>query len=124
MTSKIYIDKINALNQIKVLQKIFNNIVGKSRLPMLVIGSKNNNLNRNNFNASVAAVSGFSMFANKITYLLDDSDNIDYENLNDFLNKYSKSKFLIFGFTYNVYLNLINNLEINKLNKKTYLKLF
>ena len=93
MTSKIYIDKINALNQIKVLQKIFNNIVGKSRLPMLVIGSKNNNLNRNNFNASVAKVSGFSMFANKITYLLDDSDNIDYENLNDFLNKYSKSKF-------------------------------
>ena len=124
MTSKIYIDKINALNQIKVLQKIFNNIVGKSRLPMLVIGSKNNNLNRNNFNASVAAVSGFSMFANKITYLLDDSDNIDYENLNDFLNEYSKSKFLIFGFTFNVFLNLINKLEINKLNKKNLSKAF
>ena len=36
-TSKIYIDKTNAFNQIKVLQKIFNNIVGNSRLPMLVI---------------------------------------------------------------------------------------
>ena len=117
-TSKIYIDKINALNQIKVLQKIFNNIVGNSRLPMLVIDSKNNNLNRNNFNASAAAVSGFSMFANEITYLLDQNGNIDYENLNIFLNKHSKSKFLIFGFTYNIFLNLINKLQTNKLKKK------
>ncbi len=117
-TSKIYIDKINAYNQIKVLQKIFNNIVGNSRLPMLVIDSKNDNLNRNNFNASAAAVSGFSMFANEVTYLLDKSGNIDYENLNVFLNKHSKSKFLIFGFTYNIFLNLINKLKTNKLNKK------
>ena len=64
--------------------------MGNSRLPMLVIDSKNNNLNRNNFNASAAAVSGFSMFANEITYLLDQNGNIDYENLNIFLNKHSK----------------------------------
>ena len=117
-TSKIYIDKTNALNQIKVLQKIFNNIVGNSRLPMLVVDSKNQNLNRNNFNASAAAVSGFSMFANKIVYLLDENGEIDYKNLNNFLNKHSKSKFLIFGFTYNVLLNLINKLEKKKLDKK------
>ena len=117
-TSKIYIDKANALNQIKVLQKIFNSIVGNSRLPMLVIDNKNDNLNRNNFNASAAAVSGFSMFANEVVYLLDQRGNIDYENLNNFLNKHSKSKFLIFGFTYNIFLNLINKLKKNKLNQK------
>ncbi len=118
MTSKIYIDKINAHNQIKVLQKIFNTVIGNSRLPMLVIGSKNNNSNRNNFNASVAAISGFSMFANEVVYLLDESGNIDYKNLNIFLNKHSKSKFLIFGFTHNIFLNLINNLKLSNLNKK------
>jgi phenylacetate-coenzyme A ligase PaaK-like adenylate-forming protein len=117
-TSKIYIDKTNAFNQIKVLQKIFNNIVGNSRLPMLVIDCKRDNLNRNNFNASAAAVSGFSMFANEVSYLLDQNGNIDYKSLNNFLNKYSKSKFLIFGFTYNIFLNLINKLETNKLNIK------
>jgi phenylacetate-coenzyme A ligase PaaK-like adenylate-forming protein len=117
MTSKIYIDKTNAYNQIKVLQKIFNTVVGNSRLPMLVIGSKNNKLNRNNFNASAAAISGFSMFANEVVYLLDQSGNIDYKNLNIFLNKHNKSKFLIFGFTHNIFLNLINKLKISNLNK-------
>ena len=47
--SKIYLDKINALNQIKVLQKIFYNLIGNSRLPMLVVDKKNTTLNRNNF---------------------------------------------------------------------------
>ena len=116
-TSKIYIDKINALNQIKVLQKITNNIIGKARLPMLVVDSQNKNLNRNNFNASAAAVNGFSMFANEVVYLLDQNGKIDYKKLNKFLNKNSKSKFLIFGFTNNIFLNLINNLDVRKLNK-------
>ena len=74
--SKIYIDKNNALNQIKVLQKIFNNLIGSSRLPMLVVDKQNINLNRNSFNASAAAISGFSIFAKEIAYLLDQENNI------------------------------------------------
>ena len=47
--SKIYMDKTNALNQIKVLQKIFNNLIGNSRLPMLVIDKRISNIDRNSF---------------------------------------------------------------------------
>ena len=93
--SKIYIDKTNALNQIKVLQKIFYNLIGNSRLPMLVIDKQNTNLNRNSFNASTAAINGFSIFANEIVYLLDQENNIDYKILNNFLKKNHKKKFLI-----------------------------
>ena len=119
-TSKIFIDKSNAHNQIRVLQKIFNTVVGKSRLPMLVIDNKNSNYDRNNFNASAAAISGFSMFANEIVYLLDQNGEIDYTNLNTFLKKNSKSKFLIFGFTHKIFLNLIKKLKISNLNKKNF----
>ena len=35
--SKIYLDKENALNQVKVLQKIITKTLGKDRLPMLII---------------------------------------------------------------------------------------
>ena len=42
--SRIYIDKKNALNQMKVLQKIFSNLIGNSRLPMLVIDKENTKL--------------------------------------------------------------------------------
>ena len=112
--SKIYLDKKNALNQMRVFQKIFNKVIGKNRLPMLVIDKKNNKLNRNNFNASAAAISGFSIFASEVVYLLDQNDNINYKLLNNFLKKNYKKKFLIFGFTSNIYLNLIKKINTKK----------
>ena len=114
--SKIYINKKNALNQIKVLQKIFNNVIGTSRLPMLVVDKKNTSLDRNNFNASSAAIKGFSIFANEIVYLLNEESNIDYKILSNFLKKNHNKKFLIFGFTSNIYLNLIKKIDIKKIN--------
>ena len=122
--SKIYLDKINALNQIKVLQKIFYNLIGNSRLPMLVIDKHNTNINRSNFSASTAAISGFSIFANEIVYLLDKENNIDYKILNNFLKKNNKKKFLIFGFTSNIYINLINKINIKKINIKNFSNAF
>ena len=38
--SKVYLDKENALNQMKVLQKILNNLIGNERVPMLAIEKK------------------------------------------------------------------------------------
>ena len=120
--SKIYIDKNNALNQMKVLQKIFYNLIGNSRLPMVVVDKENTKLDRKSFNASAAAVSGFSMFANKIVYLLDQENNIDYNKLNNFLKQNINNKFLIFGFTSNVYLNLIKKIDPKKLYSKNFSK--
>ena len=122
--SKIYIDKNNALNQIKVLQKIVYNLIGNSRLPMLVVDKKNNNLNRNNFNASAAAINGFSIFANKTVYLLDQENKIDYKILNNFLKTHYKKKFLVFGFTSNIYLNLIEKIDEKKINSKYFSNAF
>ena len=53
----------------KVLQKIFYNVIGNSRLPMLVLDKQIKC--KEKFNASAAAISGFSIFANKIVYMLD-----------------------------------------------------
>lgn len=114
--SKIYLDKSNALNQIKVLQKIFNELIGNLRFPMLVIDQNVQNQNRNNFNASTAAIKGFSIFAKNINYLLDQSGNIDYKMLRKFLDKNHNQKFLIFGFTSNIYTYLIKKLDTNKID--------
>ncbi len=122
--SKIYLDKFNALNQIKILQKIYNIINGKNRLPMLIVDKKNLNLDREKFNASVAAINGFSIFANQITYMLNQDNKIDYNELNNFLRKNKKKKFLIFGFTSNIYLNLIEKLISNKLIIKDFSNAF
>lgn len=120
--SKIYLDKNNAHNQIKALQKIFNNLIGGSRLPMLVIDKKNLDVDRNKFNASAAAINGFSLFANEVIYLCDQKDNIDYQILNSFLKRCYKKNFLIFGFTSNIYLNLIKKLNVKNIKYNDFSK--
>jgi len=113
--SKIYLDKQNAKNQTKVLGKIVSTILGNKRLPMLIIGQNPKILDRSTFNAAAAAIYGFSIFGTNHSYLLDEENNIDYVSLNNFLKKYSKDKFFIFGFTSSVYENLIKKLSNNLL---------
>jgi phenylacetate-coenzyme A ligase PaaK-like adenylate-forming protein len=112
--SKIFLDKENATNQFKVLQKIMNRILGRDRLPMLIVDKKNTDQNRNNFNAKIAAINGFSLFGKDHTYLLDENDQIDYKLLNQFLEKNYRKTFFIFGFTSLIYENFIKKF----LNKK------
>jgi phenylacetate-coenzyme A ligase PaaK-like adenylate-forming protein len=114
--SKIYLDKKNALNQVKVLQKIMNKILGNQRLPMLIIDKNIKNINRTNFNARIAAINGFSLFGKEHTFLLDEKNKIDYAKLNKFLSKYGKNKFFVFGFTSFIFENLMEKLKINKIN--------
>ena len=119
--SKIYLDKKNANNQVKVLGKIMSTILGRKRLPMLIIDQNPEILDRSTFNARAAAIYGFSIFGTNHCYLLDKENNIDYKILNNFLEKFSKNKFFVFGFTSFVYENLIKKLSTNLL--KTNLKM-
>lgn len=115
--SKIYLDKKNSDHQLKVLQAIMSKIIGNVRLPMLIIDKKSNLTNRQNFNAKIAAINGFSVFGKYHHYLLNDNDEIDYEGLNVFLSKYSEQKFFIFGFTSMIFENLIQRLDKKFLTK-------
>ena len=109
--SKIYLDKKNVNDQIKVLGKIISTILGSKRLPMLIIDQNPIIIDRSIFNARLAAIYGFSIFGTNHCYLLNKKNNIDYQSLNNFLEKYGKDKFLVFGFTSLIYENLIQKLS-------------
>ena len=109
--SKIFLDKENANNQRKVLNKIVGSVIGDARLPMLIIDKNLYNMKRNTFNARAAAIHGFSIFGKAHTFLLDESDRIDYKLLNSFLEKNSHNKFFVFGFTSFVYEYLLKKLS-------------
>ena len=113
--SKIYLDKKNANSQIRILGKIMSTFLGNKRLPMLIIDQDPKILDRSVFSAKLAAIYGFSIFGKNHCYLLDKKNKINYFDLNNFLEKYSKDNFLIFGFTGLVYENLIKNLLVNSL---------
>ena len=112
--SKIYLDKFNSANQVKVLKNLIEDILGKKRLPMIIVDSNPKYSNRLKFSAKTAAIVGFSYFGNNHFYLLDKNGNIDYQGLNNFLKKFSKKNFFVFGFTSFIYQILIKKL----LNKK------
>lgn len=109
--SKIYLDKENVKNQTRVLENITSKILGKKRMPMLIIDQKPNLSDRSTFNARSAAIYGFSIFGKNHIFLLNKKNNIDYKILNSFLNKYGHDNFFIFGFTSLVYQNLFKKLK-------------
>ena len=116
--SKIFLDKINAHNQRKILGKIVADIIGKNRLPMLIIDKNVFKKTQKSFNARIAAINGFSIFGKELLFLLKDNGEIDYGNLNKFIEKNSSEQIFIFGFTSLIYENLIEKLDCKRLNKK------
>jgi hypothetical protein len=110
--SKIYLDKENSINQIKALSSIMQNFLGKERLPMLIVSSDPKKTLKNNFNAKYAAILGFSIFGKEHTYVLDELGNFDFNKFLLFYEKNKNKKILIFGFTGDIYTNLINNKKL------------
>lgn len=114
--SKIFLDKKNSSDQINALKKIIQFHIGNERLPMIIIDKKSSIHNSGSFDAKKAAFFGFAIFAKDFFFLLNENGTINYEGLNKFLKK-NKSKFLIFGFTYQVFDCLFNKLNKKKLKK-------
>jgi len=110
--SKIYLDKENAKNQIRVLNRIMSTILGERRLPMLIIDQDPIIKDRSIFNARAAAIYGFSIFGKHHTYLLNSKGEIEYDLLNNFLKEFGSQKFFIFGFTNMVFKNLVHNFSV------------
>ena len=93
---------------------IVQDFIGEKRLPMLIIDSENILKDRKLFSARGAGILGFSTFGKDPVFILNDDMTLNKQRLNIFLEKYKNRKFLIFGFTYLVYNNLIRYFESNK----------
>lgn len=115
LQSKIFLDKETALKQKIILHKIVSEYLGSERLPMLIV-DKNPKFSKDKMTAKEAAILGFSVFGKDHTYLLDEFENINFKELNNFLEKYQNKKILIFGFTSQIFLNLIERKISSKIN--------
>ena len=113
--SKIYLDKDNSKIQIDILSKLTSNVIGRKRLPMLIIDQKSNDQRSDKFSARVAAIRGFSIFANDKCYALDNTMHLNKDLVISFLNKYKNNKIIIFGFTSIIWENFLNFFVNNKI---------
>jgi len=101
--SKIYLDKETSTLQTKVLIKIMQNYLGKKRLPMLIIDSKDVLKNRQMFSARGAGILGLSNFGRHHTYALDSNMQLDIESIKNFIDRFKDEPIFIFGFTYMIW---------------------
>lgn len=108
--SKVYLDHETASWQQKALCAIMEDYLGNQRVPFLIIDSKQVLHNRDLFSARGAAILGFSIFASSVTYALDDQMQIDWEAVKEFQDKNQGKKTVIFGFTYLLWENLVQQL--------------
>jgi phenylacetate-coenzyme A ligase PaaK-like adenylate-forming protein len=101
--SKIFLDRLTAANQTKVLAKITSNFTGPKRLPMLIIDTQSVVKDRNLFSARGAGILGFSMLGYDVTYALDENMQLDIAAIEVFCDKHKGENILIFGFTFMIW---------------------
>ena len=98
--SKIYLDRTTASLQTRVLSKLMGRLLGKNRLPMLVVDSPGMVKDRSAYSARGAAILGFALYGQDVTYALNTSMNLDLPAVEAFLDRHRDTPILIFGFTF------------------------
>ncbi len=115
--SRIYLDKKNAYKQQKILNTIMSPITNGIRKPMIIF--ERALLDKNNsFDASSAAVIGFSVFGKDHFYVRNKQDKFKYNEFNKYLKKNLNNEKIIFGFTFNLYNYLIRKIIKKKIKYK------
>ena len=110
-TSSVFLDKVTAINQIKVLTEIFQQSVSSKKIPMIVADYERTSTPEDSINARVAAVKGFSIFANETHFLMDQNSKIRKDLLTEIQEKYENSEVFFFGFTFVIWNDLLDKLE-------------
>lgn len=114
--SKIYLDKETAIIQQKVMIKILSDYLGKHRIPMLVIDSRDVLKNRSLFSARGAAIIGLNIISSKTTFALNSDMSLNIDVVKQFMEENKGKKFLIFGFTFMVWQHFYK--ELKKIDEK------
>lgn len=109
-TSRIYLDKETAQAQSRALVKILQSIIGKQRMPMLLVDTPLPSAAQA-FTARSAGAQGLSLFGRNPQYLLDENMELDIEGFLKFCEQHQHEQVLLFGFTFMVWLHLVQVLE-------------
>jgi hypothetical protein len=104
--SRIALDRAAAAAQQKALIATLLAVVGPQRLPMLIVDSRSTITTRGALSARGAGVLGVMPCGRHHTFVLDDTGRVDENVVRRFLHTYGAQPFLVFGFTFMVWLYL------------------
>ncbi|GAA0438433.1 acyl-protein synthetase [Actinoplanes capillaceus] len=114
--SRIYLDKAAAAAQTRQLGATLQAVLGPKRLPMLIVDTRSILKDRRSFSARGAGVLGMATFGRDHVWALDEQGTVDVEGIRGFLARHGDRPFLIFGFTYLVWLHLYETARAHDLD--------
>jgi hypothetical protein len=101
--SKVFLDRNTADLQSRALSSVMARVLGKQRLPMIIIDTPHVVKDRNEFSARGAGVLGMLPFGHHHFYALNDQMELDIVGLSEFLDRHPVQPVLLFGFTFMVW---------------------
>ncbi len=104
--SRIYLDREAAAEQTRMLARTLQAVLGSRRLPMLIVDTTSVIKDRSSFSARGAGVLGMMNFGRDHAWVLDPNGVPDIASIRTFLAVHGDEPFLVFGFTYMVWLYL------------------
>jgi hypothetical protein len=114
--SRIYLDRETAAGQTRALAHIMSSVLGKRRLPTIIVDTKTLLKDRSQFSARGAGVLGMMNFGRAHFWALDDQMELDMDGLSQFLQTHSGQPIMIFGFTFMVWKYFLQRLEEQNLD--------
>ena len=112
--SKINLNYKTAILQSKALGKIFSNIIDKN-LDIFFLESKNFLNSKESMSAKGAAIKGFGQLCKNKYFLLNKKNKLDLSMLEKYIQKNKNKKFVVFGFTSSIWINLIGEMKKRKI---------
>lgn len=104
--SSVILDGETRVLQQQALGAIGGTVIGHRRLPMLVVERPSVLMDSRTFSAKVAGIQGFSLFGKNRTFVLGKDGRLDVEGIGSFLEQFGSEKFLIYGFTGQIWQHL------------------
>lgn len=107
----IYLDAETAKRQSRVLVKTMQHWLGKQRLPMLVLDSREALSIKSGMSARAAGIQGMSLFGRDVHFALDVNMQLDLNALQSFFDKYKGERVFMYGFTFIVWKHIVKELQ-------------
>ncbi|GAA1761515.1 acyl-protein synthetase [Luedemannella helvata] len=104
--SRVHLDREAAAAQTRMLARTLQTVLGPKRLPMLVVDSRGVVADRRSYSARGAGMLGMVNFGRDHVFALDEHGALDVAAVKGFLGRFGGQPFLIFGFTFMVWLYL------------------
>lgn len=110
----VELDRETAADQQRALAHIASDFIGGARLPMLIIDRPSILSKDGGLSARAAGVLGFSMFARRRVFALEDDYTLNLPLIRSFLEQVNGGPFLLFGFTFMVWKYFCQALRENR----------